>query len=385
VGGRLWLAVAAGSCGVWLGCNASGAFACETNSQCGDGGLCQSTGYCSFDDDECESGQAYGGAAPPGVAGKCVPVDDAETAGGDTTGPQPVSTGDGEGDATTTGGDVDDSSGGDTLALTSGASTSAAESSTGPELGDSSGDDDGSSSGEPIARVTDGLLVLYEFTIGSGDIVEDLSGTDPAMPLSVQPVGGSPSWVAGGLHFDGGGIAAVQGSSSKVRLGLQATNTLSVEAWVTPSELSQEGPSRIVTFSLDSTERSFTLGHGGVTENPDTMLGFGESFVARLQTTDSMGTNGTPGLVTESLVELEPMHVVMTHDEDSEFSVWVDGELVASEARTGTFDNWSTEHVLGVGNEISLNRPYFGTVHLVAVYDRALSQSEIQQNHAAGY
>lgn len=383
MGGRFWLAVvASGACGVWLGCGASGAFACETNSQCGDGGLCQPTGYCSFADDECESGQAYGGAAPSGVAGQCVPVDDATTDVGDT-GPELGTSGDGEGDGTTTGLDVDSS--GDTLALTSGASTSEGSSSSGPAIAESSSDDGSSSSGEPVTRVTEGLLVLYDFSVASGDVVEDLSGLEPLMPLTVQPVGGSPSWGAEGLVFDGAGIAAVGGSSSKVRSGLQATTTMSVEAWVTPAQQTQEGPTRIVTLSLDASERSFTLGHGGLTENPDTMLGFGESFVGRLQTTDTVGINGTPGLVTESLIELQPMHVVMTHDEDSQFAIWVDGELAASETRTGLFDAWSTEHIFAVGNEITLERPYAGTVHLVAVYDRALSSSEILQNLEAGY
>ena len=376
--------MASSACGVWLGCAAAGAFACETNSQCGDGGVCQPTGYCSFADDECESGQAYGGAAPSGVADKCVPVDDPDTEGGDTTGPELGTSGDGEGDGTTTGGDLDSS--GDTLALTSGASTSEGSSSSGPAVSESSSDDgSSSSSGQPVTRVTDGLLVLYDFSVASGDVVEDLSGLEPLMPLTVQPVGGSPSWGAEGLVFDGGGIAAPEGSSSKVRLGLQATNTMSVEAWVTPSEPTQEGPARIVTLSLDSTERSFTLGHGGTNVNPDTMLGFGESYVARLQTTDTMGTNGTPALLTESLIVLQPMHVVVTHDEESELAIWVDGALVASETRTGAFDEWSTEHILAVGNEITLERPYVGTVHLVAVYDRALSNSEIQQNLEAGY
>ena len=384
MGGRLWLAALATSvCGVWLGCTAPGAFACETNSQCGEGGTCQPSGFCSFADSDCDSGQAYGDAAPSGLAGECVPVQD--DTGGATSGPDP-SSGDGGGDGTMTG-SADDEGSGDTLALTSGASTSEGSSTSGPPNGDSSsGDGSGSgSSGEPMTRVIDGLLVLYDFSMATGETIDDLSGVDPPMPLTVQTVGDSPFWTADGLVFSGDGIAAVEGSSSKVRLGLQDTNTMTVEAWVTPSELVQEGPTRIATLSLDHTERAFTLGHGGAMENPKTMLGFGDSYLMRLRTTDTEGLNGIPSLISDPVVQLQPTHVVATHDEASQMAVWVDGVLVGSETRTGTYDEWAAEYVFAVGNEINLGRPYLGTIHLVAVYDRALAPDEIQQNLDAGF
>jgi hypothetical protein len=41
-------------------------------------------------------------------------------------------------------------------------------------------------------------------------------------------------------------------------------------------------------------------------------------------------------------------------------------------------------HLFSIGNEASLSRPYAGVIRLVAVYDRALGDAEIQQNFAAG-
>jgi len=50
-------------------------FACETSDQCTIGGACQAaTGFCSFTDNSCESGQRYGDAAGDGLANTCVPV-----------------------------------------------------------------------------------------------------------------------------------------------------------------------------------------------------------------------------------------------------------------------------------------------------------------------
>jgi hypothetical protein len=47
------------------------AFRCANSDQCGGGGVCQPTGFCSFDDSTCGSGQRYG-AASGDLAGVCV-------------------------------------------------------------------------------------------------------------------------------------------------------------------------------------------------------------------------------------------------------------------------------------------------------------------------
>ena len=65
-----WLALVA--------CTTSTEYACDADAQCVDAGVagvCQSPGWCSFPDAECESGQRYGALAGGGLAGTCVPVD----------------------------------------------------------------------------------------------------------------------------------------------------------------------------------------------------------------------------------------------------------------------------------------------------------------------
>lgn len=60
-------------------CGASGCgdptFQCADDSQCtldGVDGFCELNGYCSFPDDECNTGRRYGSEAPSDVAGTCV-------------------------------------------------------------------------------------------------------------------------------------------------------------------------------------------------------------------------------------------------------------------------------------------------------------------------
>lgn len=58
-------------------------FACMTDSECvSDGfeGMCQPSGYCSFGDPQCESGQRYGSHAPSSLASECVEPEGSLTA-----------------------------------------------------------------------------------------------------------------------------------------------------------------------------------------------------------------------------------------------------------------------------------------------------------------
>lgn len=67
---------------VMLGCSTESAYTCSDASMCivGQvGGICQATGYCSFPDGTCDSGQRYGEFAGAGLADECVPPGAAET------------------------------------------------------------------------------------------------------------------------------------------------------------------------------------------------------------------------------------------------------------------------------------------------------------------
>lgn len=348
------------------------AFVCEAG-QCGPDGQCQADGWCSFPDIGCASGQRYGAHAGDGVGGTCVPVGPLGSSGGDATAPGDGSEA-GSGGAS---GSSTDAGSADTLALTS-SPVSADGTDTGSPPPDSTGryDDGASSTGAPTQRVTDGLLVLYRFDESAGDLVADLSGIEPPIDLTIEAENGSPTWVADGLSFTGGGIARALGSASKIREGCKAGDALTVEAWVTPSNLTQTGPTRIATLSLDTSFRSFTLGLG---QDADLV----PSWAARINTTTGLDGNGTPTIWSPAAATTLT-HVAFSRDPDGTVEVWVDAALATSDVRDGDLSSWPTEHGFAVGNELDLQRPFFGVIHLVAVYDRALAADEIAQNFDAG-
>ncbi|MBL4686707.1 MAG: LamG domain-containing protein [Nannocystaceae bacterium] len=365
-------------------CGAPSAFACDSSAQCGSGGVCQANGYCSFVSTDCPSGQVYGEHAPSIFAGECVAMvleADTTSDGGST---DSVSTPSGASFGSGGSGSDGSSGAGETLAVT------ADESSSGQPDASSTGGDDASSeagsSGSAIQRIEDDLLVLYRFTAGTGDVVEDLSQTMPPMTLTLQYEDGSPAWVDDGLVFTGAGGALVEGSSTKVREGIMASNEMTLEVWTTPTVLEQTGPPRLMTLSIDTSLRSVSLVHGGGTPAAKgEALSSGDQYGIRMQTSALLNENGLPTFTTDSVVMLEPTHVVATRAADGMLTLWVNGEAEASEQREGDFSTWPDDHSLSIGNEVGLGRGYEGTMHLAAVYDRALSQSEILQNYDAGY
>ena len=98
----------AASAFVLTGC-AKETFFCDAAEDCtrsSGEGVCEPTGYCSFPDSDCESGRRYGDLAPSGLAGTCVPLDEA-TSSTTSTSSGNVS----EGTAQTSGTDDNSSSG----------------------------------------------------------------------------------------------------------------------------------------------------------------------------------------------------------------------------------------------------------------------------------
>ena len=76
-------------------------------------------------------------------------------------------------------------------------------------------------------------------------------------------------------------------------------------------------------------------------------------------------------------------HLVLTYAHGVQ-RIYVQGRLVDATRFDGRLAGWDRRYPLVVGNEATRDRPFVGDVSLVAVYDRALSASEIAASAAAG-
>lgn len=220
-------------------------------------------------------------------------------------------------------------------------------------------------------RVVEGLLALYGFTEGGGGVVHDLSGAEEPAHLRI-PDATDVEWRATGLSLQRPALLSTAAPPSRIVAACRASNELTVEAWLTPANTTQDGPARIVTLSADTAQRNFTLGQDG------------PAYEVRLRTTGT-SDNGIPAVRTAGgTVSTERVHVVYTRSAEGVATVYLNGAPLLIERIPGDLANWSSDFRLALGNELTADRPWLGEYHLVALYGRALRAEEVALNFAAG-
>jgi len=222
-------------------------------------------------------------------------------------------------------------------------------------------------------RYDNNVIALYEFKTGSGTTAFDTSGVEPAANLTIS---GNVEWVGGwGINIKGGKAQATTTASKKLYDLIKSTGEYSIEAWIAPANVAQED-AYIVSYSGGTMARNFTLAQ--------TMYQY-DAF-GRSSNTDA---NGQPELITLAAdrdAQAALQHVVITFDPVNGRRVFVNGVNTNDNdaQKGGTLGDWDDTFALVLGNEVSSNRPWTGVVKLVAIHNRALSESQINQNFQAG-
>lgn len=220
-------------------------------------------------------------------------------------------------------------------------------------------------------RVTSNLQAFYDFEEQQGTIIRDTSGVGKAIDFKITDTA-AVSWKPGALSIDSSTLIKSEHIASQLVSALQATNEVTIEAWIKPANTTQSGPARIVTLGSTVLRRNLLLGQTGT------------SYNVRLRTT-ATDLNGNPTISTPmGEIDGSLNHVVFTRASDGSFAFYVDNQLVESGTRGGNFSNWSTVYNLALANEMSGDRPWLGEYHLLAFYDKALSAAEVAQNYSAG-
>ncbi len=228
-------------------------------------------------------------------------------------------------------------------------------------------------------RFSGNQIAFWDFKEGTGTIAHDTSGVAPAMDLTLT----GASWMSNyGIQIETGKAQATRLASRKLydRIAAVETGTqqYSVEAWVIPGNITQEGPARIISYSSNSGTRNFHLGQ--------TLYQYDFRNRAVLS---SIGGNGTPALVTYDVdrdLQATLQHVVITYDQYRGRRIYVNGLFTddLDEQGPGRLWNWDVNHTFVLGNEPSDDRLWLGRLQLVAIYDLALTQAQIEQNFDAG-
>ena len=217
-------------------------------------------------------------------------------------------------------------------------------------------------------------IAKYEFKTGMGNIAYDTSGHEPALNLTLS---GDVTWVGGwGVNVKAGGKAQGTSSSSKKLTDLiKSTGEFTIEAWANNANVAQED-AYIVSYSAGVNSRNVTLAQR--------MYQY-EAFTR----SDKTGANGNPVLLTRAAdmdAQAALQHVVMTYSPVEGRRLYVNGVYTGDvDAQGGgSLADWDDTFALVLGNETSTNRQWEGVLRLVAIHNRALTPTQIQQNFDAG-
>jgi hypothetical protein len=218
------------------------------------------------------------------------------------------------------------------------------------------------------------VIAKWEFKTGSGTTAFDTSGVEPAINLTLN---GDISWIGGwGIQLINGKAQGATASSKKLHNLITATGEFSIEAWVVPANVTQEGPARIISYSGGANTRNFTLGQ--MLYNYDYML-----------RTDKSDLNGQPALSTADAAEVlqaSLQHVVVNYDPVNGRQIFVNGQFTGDTDITeaGSFTDWNDSYAFVLGNEVSGDIPWAGSIRMVAVHNRVLSAEQVTQNFDVG-
>lgn len=233
-------------------------------------------------------------------------------------------------------------------------------------------------------RFEDNIIALYEFKEGEGFIANDTSGVEPALNLTLS---GNADWVGGWGIKIGPAMTdpdtnqmlrngKAQGSTSdsvKLHDQLKATGEYSIEAWVIPNNVSQED-SRIITYSGSSEARNFTLSQSL----------YNYEVLHRSSTTDQNSVFATADA--DERLQASLQHVVVTFAPGQGRKIYVNGQFTGDvdPAEAGNLSEWDNSFAFVLGNETDSNSLWQGTLRMVAIHNRALSDEQIQQNFEVG-
>jgi len=196
---------------------------------------------------------------------------------------------------------------------------------------------------------TSGLVAAYNFNEGIGTTVTDASGNGNNGTLNSGVTWSTLGKFGNALSFNGtSGLVTIPDTAS-----LRLTNAMTLEAWVFPT--SHAGSWRDVIYK--GNDNYFLEGQSSQNGAPAVGGTFGQTF-------------GTGPLVLNTWT-----HLAVTYDRAT-LRLYINGVQISSVARTASIA--TSTNPLQIGGDSIYGQYFQGTIDEVRVYNRALSQTEIQ-------
>jgi hypothetical protein len=201
-----------------------------------------------------------------------------------------------------------------------------------------------------------GLVAAYNFNEGAGSAVSDASGNNNIGSIFQATWSGAGKY-GGALSFDGtNDYVSINDSNS-----LDLTNRMTLEAWIKPTANSGW---RTVLMKENGSELAYGMYARESSNRPS-------GWIRPNPTSGSSKTvTGTSALPLNAWT-----HLVTTYD-GTNLRLYINGTLNKTTAITGTM--YTSSNPLKIGGNSMWGEYYAGLIDEVRVYNRALTQSEIQ-------
>ena len=212
-----------------------------------------------------------------------------------------------------------------------------------------------------------GKLLLGEAPDWAAAHVVRWIGDDRLHLAEVGPVRYERS--GGRALFAGGSL--VGNDASALELAIARADAFTIELVLTPGDLVQQGPARIVAFSLNHRLGNLMIGQSG------------SRLEARCRTTTTNPDGTRPSLVTpEGTLTGATQHIAFVR-RGTQHELWVDGVSVVVGEVPGTLAAWDPAFPLVIGDEHRGGYAWTGSLDRLALHARALDPLEIAERARA--
>lgn len=254
------------------------------------------------------------------------------------------------------------------------------------------------------------VIAKYDFSEGSGLLVNDSSGVAPLLPLTLSSANNC-QWLSNyGVVFNDNCQARSQSVAQSLKLYDQIVprGEYTIEAWIVPNNEAQEGPAVIASYSAGSSARNFTIGqateyyvfanrNSGMANNGAIVGASNQNAEPQLSVDDGDDDTHFDHVVTTNL-----QHLVMTYDTVTGRKLYVDGTPVLCETEStstplclqvrapdninvviGNILTWNPGYLFTLGSETNGDNQWRGAIRMLAIHNRALTQAQIKMNFDA--
>ena len=223
----------------------------------------------------------------------------------------------------------------------------------------------------PLFAEDKGLLVLYDFESADKNKIIDKSSQGEALNLKVASTKAVDK-SNGVLQIKGKTLIRSEKPALKIINAIKKTGQITIEAWVAPANKKQKGPARIISLSKDTTNRNFTIGQDV------------NKFDFRFRTTRT-DRNGLPSVTSNSKEFTTKLtHILYSREKSGQTTVYVNGRKVSSKTVSGDLKAWDNSYYFSLGNELTADRPWLGSFHMVAVYSKSFTPDQVKKHFDAG-